>query len=156
MKRGRELFFAWYSKGQILVAMGEYMSAAQAFDQAFGVYATLDMGARPWRMTWYQIGPYIAYYHSGRYQDTLALAQQTLDNSREPKALPESYYWAGMAAKAMGMSDDARVWFEKRLSITQVGMWCLKQWQICHSLPAYACLHEQKLDCQCPKLLMAS
>ncbi|HHV06498.1 MAG TPA: hypothetical protein GXX60_08300 [Anaerolineaceae bacterium] len=112
---GRELFFAWYSKGQILVAMGEYMSAAQAFDQAFGVYATLDMGARPWRMTWYQIGPYIAYYHSGRFQDTLALAQQTLDNSREPKALPESYYWAGMAAKAMGMSNDAHVWFEKAL-----------------------------------------
>lgn len=114
---GRELFFAWYSKGQLLVEMGDYVNAAMAFDQAFGVYADLDVGpfGRPWRMTWYQIGPYLAYYHSGRFQDTLALAQQTLDNSKEPKALPETYYWAGMASAALGMNAEARVYFDKAL-----------------------------------------
>lgn len=111
----RELFFAYYSKGQLLVELGDYVSAAQAFDQAFGVYGQLDMGARPWRMTWYQIGPYQAYYHSGRYQDTLALAQQTLNNSRDPKALPETYYWAGMASAALQQYDNARDYFNKAL-----------------------------------------
>lgn len=115
VEAGRELFFAWYSKGQLLVEMGEYVAAAQAFDMAFGVYAQLDMGARPWRMTWYQIGPYLAYYHSGRFQDTLSLAQQTLDNSREPKALPETYYWAGAAAAQLGQYEDAKDFFIKAL-----------------------------------------
>lgn len=115
LETGRELFFAWYSKGQLLVAMGDYLAASQAFDMAFSVYGQLDMGARPWRMTWYQIGPYLAYYHAGRYQDTLTLAQQTLDNSREPKALPETYYWAGMASAALGQNEEARSFFNKAL-----------------------------------------
>lgn len=115
LEKDRELFFAWYSKGQLLVAMGEYLAASQAFDMAFGVYSQLDMGARPWRMTWYQIGPYQAYYHAGRYQDTLTLARQTLDNSREPKALPETYYWAGMAAVALGQNEEARTYYNKAL-----------------------------------------
>ena len=114
-EKGRELFFALYSKGQLLVEMGQYLEASLAFDQAFSVYGQLDMGARPWRMTWYQIGPYLAYFHTGRYQDTLTLAQQTLDNSKEPKALPETYYWAGVAAAQLGQYEDAKDFFLKAL-----------------------------------------
>jgi tetratricopeptide (TPR) repeat protein len=114
-EKGRELFFAWYSKGQMLVEMGEYLSASQAFDQVFAVYGQLDMGARPWRMTWYQIGPYLTYFHTGRYQDILALAQPTLDNSEEPKALPETYCRAGLAATQLGQYKVAKDYFENAL-----------------------------------------
>ena len=93
---GRELFFAWYSRGSILVEMQNYIEAAQAYDQAFAIYAELPAGERPWRMTWYQVGAYPAYYYTGRYQDCLDLAMQTLSNKRSPE-LPESWYWAGRA-----------------------------------------------------------
>lgn len=113
---GRELFFALYSRGQLLVEMQDYVTAAQAFDQAFGVYAGLDTGpyGRPWRVLWYQIGPYLAYYNSGRYEDTLNLALQTVGNSREP-SLPETWYWAGMAAAKLEKYDFAEIYFNKAL-----------------------------------------
>ena len=99
---GRELFFALYSKGSILVEMQDYLSASQAYDQAFAVYGQLDPGQRPWRILWYQVGAYPAYYYTGRFEDVVTLAQQTLDNSRQPKSLPETWYWAGKGAAALG------------------------------------------------------
>ncbi len=111
---GRELFFAWYSRGSILVEMKNYVEAAQAYDQAFAVYAQLPPGERPWRITWYQVGAYPAYYFTGRYQDSLSLALQTLSNKRSPE-LPESWYWAGRAAAAMQMTDDAISNYRKAL-----------------------------------------
>ncbi len=111
---GRELFFAWYSRGSILVEMQNYIEAAQAYDQAFAIYAELPAGERPWRMTWYQVGAYPAYYYTGRYQDCLDLAMQTLSNKRSPE-LPESWYWAGRAAAALQMTDDANSYYRKAL-----------------------------------------
>ncbi|NLE84025.1 MAG: hypothetical protein GX603_05875, partial [Chloroflexi bacterium] len=63
---GQDLFFALYSKGSVLVEQGDYLAAAQVYDQAFLVYSQLEPGQRPWRITWYQVGPYLAYYYSGR------------------------------------------------------------------------------------------
>ena len=111
---GRELFFAWYSRGSILVEMQNYIEAAQAYDQAFAIYAELPAGERPWRMTWYQVGAYPAYYYTGRYQDCLDLAMQTLSNKRSPE-LPESWYWAGRAAAALKFNDDAISYYRKAL-----------------------------------------
>ena len=111
---GRELFFAWYSRGSILVEMQNYVEAAQAYDQAFSVYAQLPTTERPWRLTWYQVGAYPAYYYTGRYQDCLNLAMQTLSNKRSPE-LPESWYWAGRAAAAMGITDTAAANYRKAL-----------------------------------------
>ena len=111
---GRELFFAWYSRGSILVEMKNYVEAAQAYDQAFAVYAQLPAGERPWRITWYQVGAYPAYYYTGRYQDSLSLAMQTLSNKRSPE-LPESWYWAGRASAALKMTDDAISNYRKAL-----------------------------------------
>ena len=111
---GRELFFAWYSRGSILVEMQNYIEAAQAYDQAFAIYAELPSGERPWRITWYQVGAYPAYYYTGRYQDTLNLALQTLTNKRSQE-LPETWYWAGRAAAALQMNDDAIVHYRKAL-----------------------------------------
>jgi hypothetical protein len=111
---GRELFFAWYSRGSILVEMQNYIEAALAYDQAFAVYSQLSPGERPWRITWYQVGVYPAYYYTGRYQDSLNVAMQTINNSLN-KELPESWYWAGRAAAAFRMTDDAIPHYRKAL-----------------------------------------
>ena len=83
--------FAWFNLGTNLNALEDYANAANAFDQA-------RRGGLPWRMLWYQFGPYEAYYHAQRYQDVIDLANETLaarDN------LEESYYWRGMARLAL-------------------------------------------------------
>ena len=62
------------------VQVFEYVDAAFAYDFAFQLYAGLenDETSRPYRIMWYQTGPYFAYYFSGRYQDTINLANTTL------------------------------------------------------------------------------
>jgi tetratricopeptide (TPR) repeat protein len=98
---GREQFFAWFNRGSSLVHLQDYASAAQAFDAAFALYAALPLDQRPWRLMWYQDGPYAAYYHTGRYQDVINLAHSTLINVDKP-VLEETYYWRGMAREALG------------------------------------------------------
>ena len=102
--QGVPLFFAWFSKGTSLVGAQSYVDAAHAFDQAFAVYSQLDpnYSTRPWRMMWYQTGPYWAYYYAGRYQDVLNLANFTLDETSGKPTLEESLYWRGLAKYALG------------------------------------------------------
>lgn len=114
---GQDLFFALYSKGSVLVELGQYLEAAQAYDEAFAVYSQLDPGQRPWRITWYQVGPYSAYYYTGRYQDVFNLAEQTLNNLNpltEP-SLPETWYWGGQSALMLGDKATAQRYFRKAL-----------------------------------------
>ena len=98
---GREQFFAWFNRGSSLVHLQDYASAAQAYDTAFALYAGLPLEERPWRLLWYQDGPYTAYYQTGRYQDVINLAHTTLINVDKP-VLEETYYWRGMAKEASG------------------------------------------------------
>jgi len=98
---GRDQFFAWFNRGTNLVALQDYAGAAAAFDEAFALYAALPEEERPWRMMWYQTGPYWAYYYTGRYTDVLNLATTTLDAMSEP-VLEESYYWRALAREALG------------------------------------------------------
>lgn len=98
---GREQFFAWFNRGANLAYLQDYAGAAQAYDMAFGLYAALPLEERPWRLFWYQDGPYTAYYHTGRYQDVINLAHTTLINVDKP-VLEETYYWRGMAKEALG------------------------------------------------------
>jgi tetratricopeptide (TPR) repeat protein len=98
---GRDQFFAWFNRGTGLVALQDYAGAAAAYDQAFALYPSIPEDERPWRMMWYQTGPYWAYSYTGRYQDVIDLATKTLDNMSEP-VLEESYYWRGLAREAMG------------------------------------------------------
>jgi tetratricopeptide (TPR) repeat protein len=98
---GREQFFAWFNRGANLVHLQDYAGAAQAYDAAFSLYASLPQEERPWRLLWYQDGAYAAYYHTGRYQDVINLAQSTLVNVDKP-VLEETYYWRGMAKEALG------------------------------------------------------
>ena len=98
---GREQFFAWFNRGSNLVYLQDYAGAAQAYDTAFSLYAALPGEERPWRLLWYQDGPYAAYYYTGRYQDVINLAQTALVNVDKP-VLEETYYWRGMAKEALG------------------------------------------------------
>ena len=98
---GREQFFAWFNLGANLVHLQDYGGAAQAYDTAFSLYAGLPQDERPWRLLWYQDGAYAAYYHTGRYQDVINLAQSTLVNIDKP-VLEETYFWRGMAKEALG------------------------------------------------------
>jgi tetratricopeptide (TPR) repeat protein len=106
---GRDQFFAWFNRGTNLVRLQDYGGAALAFDEAYALDAELaisDPEHRPWRMLWYQTGPYFAYFFSGRYGDVINLATQTLVNASEP-TLEESWYWRARARAATGDSPGA-------------------------------------------------
>ena len=100
---GVDEFFAWFNKGTSLVKMGHYLDAGEAFDQAFQIYEGLvkDDTTRPYRITWYQTTPYMAYYFSGRYHNVVNLANFTLGTIAEP-TLEETLYWRGLAYYALG------------------------------------------------------
>lgn len=101
--QGIDQFFAWFNRGTNLVALQDYAGAAQAYDTAFSeVYPNLPVDERPWRMLWYQTGPYFAYYYTGRYWDVFSLAETTLGAMQSDKNLEESYYWRAMAKAALG------------------------------------------------------
>lgn len=98
---GRDQYFAWFNRGTNLIALHDYVGASAAYDEAFALYASLAESERPWRMMWYQTGPYQAYYFSGRYQDVIDLATTTLGAMSEP-ILEESYYWRALAREDIG------------------------------------------------------
>jgi tetratricopeptide (TPR) repeat protein len=103
---GREEFFAWFNRGSNLVYLEDYAGAAAAFDTAFALYAALPGDERPWRLMWYRDGPYAAYYHTGRYQDVINLANTTM-GSVDKAVLEETYFWRGVAKAALGDRDGA-------------------------------------------------
>ena len=101
---GIDQYFAWFSKGMSHVALFEYADAATAFDQAFAIYNDLgqDDKQRPYRMMWYQTGPYFAYFYAGRYQDVIDLANVTLTDTIANPTLEESILWRGRAKYMIG------------------------------------------------------
>lgn len=105
---GIDQYFAWFNAGSSHVALYEYSDAANAYDYAFQLYNALDDATynRPYRMTWYQTGPYFAYYYSYRNLDVINLANKTL-NEWSGATLEESFYWRGMARLAIGETDNA-------------------------------------------------
>jgi hypothetical protein len=89
--------WAWFNMGSAYVALQDYDNATIAFDRAF----QLDL---PFRMLWYQFGPYEAFYNVGDYNNVLALANNTLASTRY---VEEIYYWQGMAYAAQGQTEVA-------------------------------------------------
>jgi len=98
---GIDQYFAWFNRGSSLRRLQDYAGAGAAYDEAFAVYPTIPETDRPWRMMWYQTGPYFAYFYSGRYYDVLYLADGTLNAMQSDRNLEESYYWRGMAKAAL-------------------------------------------------------
>jgi hypothetical protein len=119
---GRDLFFGWYNLGTSLVEVNDYPAAASAYDQAFMVYDSLPYVGRPWRMLWYQTGPYPAYYHTARYAELETLASRTIGEAYEPDKpggpfIEESFYWRGLALAAQGRTSEAILDFRKALEL---------------------------------------
>ena len=97
--------FAWFNMGTSLVELERYQEAATAFDQA-------QRAKLPWRMMWYQFGPFKAYFETGRYDDVLSLVQINLTNAKE---LEETYYWQGRVREAQGQPEQAAVSYRRAL-----------------------------------------
>jgi hypothetical protein len=106
---GIDQFFAWFNKGSSHVGLTQYAEAGTAYDQAFNLYSKLgnDDTQRPYRILWYQTGPYWAYFYTGRYQDTIDLANTTLNDTISEPTLEESLYWRGQASLALGQTQAA-------------------------------------------------
>lgn len=90
--------FYWFNLGTIYLALGENQKAETAFDQARAI-------GLPWRMLWYQFGPYETYYKVGRYDDVVLLADVTL---KDRPYFEESFYYKGLALAALGDEKGAR------------------------------------------------
>ncbi len=99
--------FAWFNQGSALVALGQPAEAALAFDQA-------RILGLPWRMLWYQFGPFQAYSEVGRHEEVLALADATL---RTTNTIEELHYWRGRALQALGDAGAARQAFQRALEL---------------------------------------
>lgn len=84
--------FYWFNLGTAYVNLGQYSLAADAYDQARSL-------GLPWRMLWYQFGPYEAYYQVGRYEDMITLANATLNVY---EYFEETLYYRGLAHLALG------------------------------------------------------
>ena len=97
--------FAWFNMGTSLVEMERYQEAATAFDQA-------QRFRLPWRMMWYQFGPFEAYFQTGRYDDVMSLVQINLNNAEE---IEETYYWQGRVLEAQGKPEQATASFRRAL-----------------------------------------
>jgi len=106
---GNGQFWAAFNVGTSHVALREYVDAAYAYDNAFGLYSGLstDMTSRPYRVMWYQTGPYYAYYYSNRFSDVINLANTTLNDTISQPILEESLLWRGRAYYMAGDTQSA-------------------------------------------------
>ncbi len=100
-------YFAWFNIGTSHVMLLEYADAAIAYDYAFNLYANLNVedSVRPYRMMWYQTGPYKAYFYANRFSDVINLANTTLNDTISEPVLEESLYWRGQAYYMAGKTD---------------------------------------------------
>ncbi|HKJ27609.1 MAG TPA: C39 family peptidase, partial [Anaerolineales bacterium] len=92
---------AWFNLGSNLVYFERYEEAAEAYDQARSI-------GLPQRMFRYQLGAFHAYFHSGRYDELLALAEHTLQITPN---LEEANLWKGWALYNLGNNQGAIEFF---------------------------------------------
>jgi tetratricopeptide (TPR) repeat protein len=97
--------FAWFNVGTNYVALGEHAGASEAYDQA-------RILGLPFRMLWYQFGPFEAYLAQGRYQDVIDLAMANLNMVGNQE---ESYIYLGRARQALGDLVAARRCYQEAL-----------------------------------------
>lgn len=90
--------FAWFNYGSNLVYFDRYEEAGLAYDKARAL-------GLPLRMFRYQFGPFLAYFHSGRNDDLLVLA----DYARGVTEMSEeAWLWYGYGLYRKGDYDGAR------------------------------------------------
>jgi tetratricopeptide (TPR) repeat protein len=99
--------FAWFNLGSSLVAQGRFSDAAVAYDQARVI-------GLPWRMLWYQFGPFRAYHEAGRFDELIALADATIATAGN---IEETHYWKGKALQAKGDVEGARQQYRRAVEL---------------------------------------
>jgi hypothetical protein len=100
-----KIAFAWFNLGTNLVYFDRYSDAADAYDTA----RELEL---PQRMLRYQFGPFMAYFHSGRLEDVLALVKYSLLRTNNSE---EAFLWQGWALYRQGKTAEAIDNFNKAL-----------------------------------------
>jgi tetratricopeptide (TPR) repeat protein len=86
-----------FNLGTALVALGRYDEAATAFDGARAI-------GLPFRMLWYQFGPFEAYLQVGRYADVYALTRSVIGDA---PGVEEMYYYIARAYQGEGNTERA-------------------------------------------------
>lgn len=89
--------FAWFNLGTNLVYFERYPEAALAYDRARQI-------GLPQRMYRYQFGPFLAYFHTGRLDDLMAIVEYAL--KRTPNS-EEALLWRGWAHYRQGKISEA-------------------------------------------------
>ena len=99
--------FAWFNLGTDLVALRQYQAASDAYTRARVI-------GLPWRMLWYQFGPFRAYYETGQYEELVALANATIATAGN---IEETYYWKGLGLAAVGNTSAAREAWQRAIEL---------------------------------------
>lgn len=89
--------FDWFNYGSNLAYFSRYEEAARAYDKA------RELGL-PLRMFRYQFGPFLAYFHSNRNDDLLALADYALGVTEMSE---EAWLWYGYGLYRKGDNSGA-------------------------------------------------
>ncbi len=97
--------YAWFNLGTNLTYFDRNFDATDAYDVARNV-------GLPQRMLRYQFGPFMAYFHSGRIEDVLALTKYALLRTANSE---EALLWQGWALYRQGKLADAIDSFQKAL-----------------------------------------
>ncbi len=97
--------YAWFNYGTNLVYFERYSEAADAYDKARSLRL-------PQRMLRYQFGPFIAYFHTNRNDDLLALSEYALKITANSE---EDLLWHGWALYRDGDKAGAIEEFNKAL-----------------------------------------
>jgi tetratricopeptide (TPR) repeat protein len=99
--------FAWFNLGSNLVFFERYGEAADAFDRV------RQLGA-PQRMWRYQFSPFLAYFHTDRIDDLVALAEYALQVTPESE---EAMLWRGWGLYRQRRVEEAAVEFQAALDM---------------------------------------
>ncbi|HDN80000.1 MAG TPA: tetratricopeptide repeat protein [Chloroflexi bacterium] len=105
VERSPDDAFAWFNMGNSYLGLEEPEEAVAAFEKAISI-------GLPWRMLWYQFGPFEAYLATGHYEEVLRLSESVL---RKAPNLEELHFYRGMAYRALGREDEAEAEFRLAL-----------------------------------------
>lgn len=98
--------FAYFNMGTALTRLGEYEAAASAYTRSISLRL-------PFRMLWYQFGPFEAYFNAGWYDDLLGLVQSNLTTGGE--FVEETHYWQARVYEERGQQAEAVAAYQRAL-----------------------------------------
>lgn len=97
--------FAYFNQGWAQLQLGMNEAAATSFDEARSI-------GLPFRMLWYEFGPFDAYLAVERYDDVISLANVQIANAGDSISVEEWYFYAAQAYEGLGNIDRALLNYE--------------------------------------------